>query len=125
MNWSFASLDGMQRACGEDSWQPGRIFEAHSPPWLRLSKNGSLDEAAFRALVSWQIAEGTQGLVPVGTTGESPTVSHDEHKRVVEWCVDEARGRVPVIAGAGSNSTREPSNSPNTPSKPAPTRCWW
>src|SRR2546421_9763306 len=70
-------------------------------------KNGSLDEAAFRALVSWQIAEGTHGLVPVGTTGESPTVSHDEHKRVVEGCVEEAKGRVPVIAGAGSNSTRE------------------
>src|SRR5664279_3108792 len=70
-------------------------------------KNGSLDEAAFRALVSWQIAEGTHGLVPVGTTGESPTVSHDEHKRIVEWCIDEAKGRVPVIAGAGSNSTKE------------------
>ena len=56
-------------------------------------KNGSLDEAAFRALVNWQIAEGTNGLVPVGTTGESPTVSHDEHKRVVEWCIDEAKGR--------------------------------
>src|SRR4051812_27387230 len=70
-------------------------------------KNGSLDEAAFRNLVSWQIAEGTHGLVPVGTTGESPTVSHDEHRRVVEWCIDEARGRVPVIAGAGSNSTKE------------------
>src|SRR5580658_9535681 len=70
-------------------------------------KNGSLDEAAFRGLVSWQIAEGTHGLVPVGTTGESPTVSHDEHKKVVEWCIDEAKGRVPVIAGAGSNSTRE------------------
>ena len=70
-------------------------------------KNGSLDETAFRSLVSWQIAEGTHGLVPVGTTGESPTVSHDEHKRVVEWCIDEAAGRVPVIAGAGSNSTKE------------------
>ena len=70
-------------------------------------KNGSLDEAAFRGHVSWQIAEGTHGLVPVGTTGESPTVSHDEHKRVVEWCIDEANGRVPVIAGAGSNSTKE------------------
>jgi 4-hydroxy-tetrahydrodipicolinate synthase len=70
-------------------------------------KNGALDEAAFRALVNWQIAEGTHGLVPVGTTGESPTVSHDEHKRVVEWCIDEAGGRVPVVAGAGSNSTRE------------------
>ena len=70
-------------------------------------KDGALDEKAFRALVGWQIAEGTNGLVPVGTTGESPTLSHDEHKRVVEWCVDEAKGRVPVIAGSGSNSTKE------------------
>lgn len=70
-------------------------------------KNGEVDEQAFRALVSWQIEEGTNGLVPVGTTGESPTVSHDEHKKLVEWCIDEAKGRVPVIAGAGSNSTRE------------------
>ena len=70
-------------------------------------KDGSLDEAAFRSLVNWQIEEGTQGLVPVGTTGESPTVSHDEHKRVVEWCIEEVNGRVPVIAGAGSNSTAE------------------
>jgi 4-hydroxy-tetrahydrodipicolinate synthase len=70
-------------------------------------KNGSLDEKAFRDLVEWQIAEGTHGLVPVGTTGESPTLSHDEHKLVVEWCVDQARGRVPVVAGAGSNSTAE------------------
>ncbi len=70
-------------------------------------KNGALDEAGFRAFVNWQIAEGTHGLVPVGTTGESPTVNHDEHQRVVEWCIDEAKGRVPVIAGAGSNSTAE------------------
>jgi len=70
-------------------------------------KNGSLDERAFRDFVDWQIAEGTNGLVPVGTTGESPTLSHDEHYEVVEWCVDQARGRVPVVAGAGSNSTRE------------------
>jgi 4-hydroxy-tetrahydrodipicolinate synthase len=70
-------------------------------------KNGALDEAAFRALVEWQIGEGTNGLVPVGTTGESPTLSHDEHNKVVEWCIDQARRRVPVIAGAGSNSTRE------------------
>jgi 4-hydroxy-tetrahydrodipicolinate synthase len=69
--------------------------------------NGSLDQKAFRGLVEWQIAEGTNGLVPVGTTGESPTLSHDEHKEVVEWCVDQVKGRVPVIAGAGSNSTRE------------------
>src|SRR6202030_674018 len=70
-------------------------------------RNGSVDEKAFRGLVVWQIDEGTKGLVPVGTTGESPTLSHHEHKQVVEWCVEEARGRVPVIAGAGSNSTRE------------------
>jgi 4-hydroxy-tetrahydrodipicolinate synthase len=70
-------------------------------------KNGAVDEKAFRDLVDWQIAEGTNGLVPVGTTGESPTLSHDEHKKVVEWCVDQARRRVPVVAGAGSNSTQE------------------
>jgi 4-hydroxy-tetrahydrodipicolinate synthase len=70
-------------------------------------KNGSVDEKAFRDFVEWQISEGTHGLVPVGTTGESPTLSHDEHKKVVEWCVGEAKGRVPVIAGAGSNSTAE------------------
>ncbi|MEA2975782.1 MAG: 4-hydroxy-tetrahydrodipicolinate synthase [Alphaproteobacteria bacterium] len=69
--------------------------------------NGSLDEKAFRGLVDWQIGEGTSGLVPVGTTGESPTLSHEEHRLVVEWCVQQAKGRVPVIAGAGSNSTAE------------------
>jgi 4-hydroxy-tetrahydrodipicolinate synthase len=70
-------------------------------------KNGGLDERAFRELVDWQIAEGTDGLVPVGTTGESPTLTHEEHHHVVEWCVQQAKGRVPVIAGAGSNSTAE------------------
>ena len=70
-------------------------------------KNGDLDEKAFRGLVNWQIQEGAHGLVPVGTTGESPTLSHAEHYKVVEWCIEEAKGRVPVIAGAGSNSTRE------------------
>ena len=70
-------------------------------------KNGAVDEAAFRSLVAWQIAEGSHGLVPVGTTGESPTLSHAEHMQIVEWCIDEAKGRVPVIAGAGSNSTKE------------------
>src|SRR6188472_304171 len=69
--------------------------------------NGALDERAFRGLVDWQIAEGTSGLVPVGTTGESPTLSHDEHGQIVEWCIEQAKGRVPVIAGAGSNSTAE------------------
>lgn len=70
-------------------------------------KNGALDEAGLRALVSWQIEQGSHGLVPVGTTGESPTLSHDEHNKVTEWVIEEAKGRVPVIAGAGSNSTRE------------------
>ena len=70
-------------------------------------KNGSVDEKSFRDLVDWQIAEGTKGLVPVGTTGESPTLSHEEHGRVVQWCVEQTRGRVPVVAGAGSNSTKE------------------
>ena len=72
-----------------------------------MRSDGSLDEKAFQELVEWQIGEGTEGLVPVGTTGESPTLSHAEHKRVVEMCVEVARGRVPVIAGAGSNSTAE------------------
>src|SRR5262249_33262678 len=70
-------------------------------------KNGAVDAKAFRDLVDWQIAEGTNGLVPVGTTGESPTLSHQEHTAVVEWCVEQARGRVHVVAGAGSNSTAE------------------
>jgi len=77
------------------------------PALITPFKNGAVDESAFRRLVSWQIAEGSHGLVPAGTTGESATLSHDEHNRVVEICVDEAKGRVPVIAGAGSNSTVE------------------
>jgi 4-hydroxy-tetrahydrodipicolinate synthase len=70
-------------------------------------KNGALDETALRDHVNWQLENGTHGIVPVGTTGESPTLTPDEHERVVEICVDEARGRVPVVAGAGSNSTAE------------------
>jgi 4-hydroxy-tetrahydrodipicolinate synthase len=70
-------------------------------------KNGGIDEDAFREHVDWQIKSGTSGLVPVGTTGESPTLSHEEHGRVVEICVEAAKGRVPVIAGAGSNNTKE------------------
>ncbi|MCY1315211.1 4-hydroxy-tetrahydrodipicolinate synthase [compost metagenome] len=69
--------------------------------------DGMVDEKAFRSLVEWQIAEGSHGVVPCGTTGESPTLSHAEHKRLVEMTVDVAKGRVPVIAGAGSNSTEE------------------
>ena len=69
--------------------------------------NGAVDEDSFSRLVDWQIDEGTEGLIPVGTTGESPTLSHEEHMRVVELCVKRTAGRVPVIAGTGSNSTRE------------------
>lgn len=72
-----------------------------------MRTDGSVDEGAFASFVDWQISEGTQGLVPVGTTGESPTLTHAEHKRVVEIAIEVARGRVPVIAGAGSNSTAE------------------
>lgn len=69
--------------------------------------DGAVDEKAFAAFVDWQIREGSHGLVPVGTTGESPTLSHDEHRRVIEICVETADHRVPVIAGAGSNATSE------------------
>ncbi len=70
-------------------------------------RDGKIDEKAFQSFVDWQIRQGTHGLVPVGTTGESPTLSHAEHKRVVELCVEVAKGRCKVIAGAGSNSTEE------------------
>lgn len=72
-----------------------------------FENGGAFDEKAFRAFVDWQIQEGTKGLVPVGTTGESPTLSHDEHHRVVKTCIEAAKGRVPVVAGAGSNNTEE------------------
>ena len=70
-------------------------------------RDGAVDEKAFASFVEWQIAQGTHGLVPVGTTGESPTVSHEEHRRVVEICVEVTNKRVPIVAGAGSNSTAE------------------
>ncbi|MDR3471745.1 MAG: 4-hydroxy-tetrahydrodipicolinate synthase [Devosia sp.] len=69
--------------------------------------NGVVDEKAFSAFVDWQIEQGSHGLVPVGTTGESPTVTHEEHRRIIEICVKTANKRVPVIAGAGSNATAE------------------
>ncbi|HWC63189.1 MAG TPA: 4-hydroxy-tetrahydrodipicolinate synthase [Rhizomicrobium sp.] len=77
------------------------------PALVTPIKGGKVDEQAFRRFVSWQIEQGSHGLVPCGTTGESPTLSHEEHMRVVELCIREAAGRVPVIAGAGSNSTDE------------------
>jgi 4-hydroxy-tetrahydrodipicolinate synthase len=72
-----------------------------------MRQDGSIDEKAFAALVDWQINEGTTAIVPVGTTGESPTLNHAEHKRVVEIVIEVAKGRAPVIAGTGSNSTEE------------------
>ncbi|MCB1548689.1 MAG: 4-hydroxy-tetrahydrodipicolinate synthase [Hyphomicrobiaceae bacterium] len=83
------------------------MFKGSFTALITPFKGGKIDEPAFRRLVDWQIDEGTHGLVPVGTTGESPTLSHAEHKRVVELCVETAKGRVPVVAGAGSNSTAE------------------
>jgi 4-hydroxy-tetrahydrodipicolinate synthase len=83
------------------------MFKGSLTALITPFKGGKVDDGAFQRLVEWQIAEGTHGLVPVGTTGESPTLSHDEHKQVVELCVKTARKRVPVIAGAGSNSTAE------------------
>ena len=70
-------------------------------------ENGRVDENSYEKFIDWQIEQGTDGLVPCGTTGESPTLSHDEHNRVVELCISVAKGRVPVIAGTGSNSTEE------------------
>lgn len=72
-----------------------------------FDKSGAFDAKAFASFVEWQISEGTSGLVPVGTTGESPTLSHDEHHDVVKACIKAAKGRVPVVAGAGSNNTQE------------------
>jgi len=83
------------------------MFKGSIPALVTPMQNGSLDEDAFRRFVDWQIREGSSGVVPVGTTGESPTLSHGEHQRVVEICVAAVGGRVPVIAGAGSNNTRE------------------
>jgi len=70
-------------------------------------RNGEIDEDAYRALIERQIENGTHGLVPCGSTGESPTVTHAEHKRLIEICVSQAKGRCPVVAGAGSNATHE------------------
>jgi len=83
------------------------IFRGSYTALVTPFKNGALDEDGLRELVNWQIEQGSHGLVPVGTTGESPTLTHDEHNKVTEWVVQESKGRVPVIAGAGSNSTRE------------------
>jgi dihydrodipicolinate synthase/N-acetylneuraminate lyase len=83
-----------------------------------------VDFDALKSLVEWQIAEGSHGLVPVGTTGESPTLTHDEHEKVIEAVVEAAAGRVPVIAGAGSNNTVEACASSNMQRPWAPMPRW-
>ena len=86
---------------------PMPIFHGSITALITPFKNGAVDEPAFEKLVEWQIGQGTHGLVPCGTTGESPTLDHNEHRRVIELCIETAAGRVPVIAGTGSNSTAE------------------
>ncbi|WP_341368132.1 4-hydroxy-tetrahydrodipicolinate synthase [Yoonia sp. BS5-3] len=83
------------------------MFKGSLPALITPFENGQVDVAALKKLVNWHIAQGSNGLVPVGTTGESPTLSHEEHDLVVETVVSEAAGRIPVIAGAGSNNTAE------------------
>jgi len=83
------------------------VFKGSITALVTPFANGSVDEAAFQRLVEWQVNEGSNGLVPCGTTGESPTLSHKEHKRVVELTIEAVKRRVPVIAGAGSNNTTE------------------
>ncbi len=83
------------------------MLKGSLPALITPFSDGAVDEEAFQALVEWHVQEGSHGLVPVGTTGESPTLNHEEHKRVVELCVEAAAGRVPVVAGTGSNSTAE------------------
>jgi 4-hydroxy-tetrahydrodipicolinate synthase len=83
------------------------MFKGSYPALITPFRNGAFDEDAYVRLIEWQIAEGTHGIVPVGTTGESPTLSHEEHMHVVEVAIAAAKKRVPVIAGCGSNSTHE------------------
>ncbi|MDA9012657.1 4-hydroxy-tetrahydrodipicolinate synthase [Alphaproteobacteria bacterium] len=83
------------------------VFSGSCTALVTPFENGQIDKDAFCKLVDWQIENGTAALIPVGTTGESPTLSHEEHDLVVELCIKQAAGRVPVIAGAGSNSTAE------------------
>ncbi len=83
------------------------MFQGSIVALLTPFKGGKLDEVAFQSFVEWHVAQGTHGLVPCGTTGESPTLSHEEHNRVVQLCIEAAGGKVPVMAGSGSNSTEE------------------
>ena len=83
------------------------MFKGSIPALITPFRDGRIDEQAFQSFVDWQIKEGSHGVFPCGTTGESPTLTHQEHMRVIDLCVEAAKGRVPVIAGTGSNSTEE------------------
>ena len=84
------------------------LFKGSFPALVTpMTQDGGLDRGAFERFVEWQIAQGSHAVCPVGTTGESPTLDHDEHKVMTELCVHTVGGRVPVIAGTGSNATRE------------------
>ena len=83
------------------------LFKGSITALITPFADDALDEVAYRRLIEWQIEQGTHGLVPCGTTGESPTLSHDEHRRIIEICIDVAAKRVPVMAGCGSNCTQE------------------
>ena len=83
------------------------MFKGSNVALLTPFKNDKLDEERYIKLINFHVENGTNGLVPAGTTGESPTLSHDEHEKVVELCIKEANGKIPVIAGTGSNSTQE------------------
>ena len=83
------------------------MFKGSIPALVTPFENGGIDKKALRALVDWHVSEGSNGLVAVGTTGESPTLTHEEHREVIRIIVDQAAGRIPVIAGAGSNNTAE------------------
>jgi len=83
------------------------MFQGSMTALITPLRDGAVDERGFQSFVDWQIKEGTEAVVPCGTTGESATMSHEEHHRVIDLCVEVAKGRVPVIAGAGSNSTSE------------------
>ncbi len=85
----------------------GPMFEGSITALITPFENGRVDEAAYQKFVQWQIDQGTEAVVPCGTTGESPTLSHEEHMRVTELCIEVAKGQAPVIAGTGSNSTAE------------------
>ncbi|MDP8914055.1 MAG: dihydrodipicolinate synthase family protein, partial [Pseudomonadota bacterium] len=82
------------------------MFRGSIPALVTPFRDEAFDEAVYRDFLEWQIAEGSHGLVPAGTTGESATLSAEEQRRVISVCVHQAKGRVPVIAGCGSNSTR-------------------